>query len=682
MDSGSKLAAPGSTSFHLIRDFWAKAHAIKSIKAECEAFSKGGQPFAPDSVLHNLPDIPLLKNKSPMDLPEEVGGHRFLSVHIGIVGAGVAGLFTAMVLEHLNARLRNHEGSAKLKFTYDILEANSEERLGGRLFTYRFSDEKTSEDPHDYFDVGAMRFPNNPIMKRAFELFDKLEMRDRGNGLLIPYYMNNGGPDAPNLSHEDLKGLHTTDQNNDPFRLLVEEIPQTIRKKSPGTVFDEAIEPLTAALKRDFESDGEAVGSKGWSLLMKYDSLSTRQFLSGNYKKPNQDQVPSPSYNPHTIQWLETFNAGTDMFDQALSETVLDALDFDWSPKTEWFCIEGGSKQLANRMAIKAKGRRMEVDLDIDTPSGRQTKSYQVVFNTTTLGCLGHMDISQANLGYRKKHAIRALQYGDSAKIAIKFKRAWWIHDLKKFNSRNITRGGCGHSDLNIRTCVYPSYNIHDPEGKSAVLLISYTWQQDAKRISSLISQNPDPVKMAAEEARLKDLVLRELAHLHRSEEDPEKSEKELFEHISNNYVAHYAFDWNADPTTVGAFAFFRPDQFPTLWKDLVKPTGDVVIVGEAASPHHAWVVGSIESVIHGLYGWLAKNSDICPQFKSAMNILKSREVGNPFVGLPHYMTENIAAAQAYFSNLHYYKRNNVDLDEDRIADDIEDIVRAFQGAT
>ena len=76
---------------------------------------------------------------------------------MGIVGAGVAGLFTAMVFDWLNSQFSETE----LKIDYDIFEAASENRLGGRLYTHHFS-----ERPHDYYDVGAMRFPNNDVMRR------------------------------------------------------------------------------------------------------------------------------------------------------------------------------------------------------------------------------------------------------------------------------------------------------------------------------------------------------------------------------------------------------------------------------------------------------------------------------------------------------------------------------------
>ena len=77
---------------------------------------------------------------------------------VGIVGAGCAGLFTAMIFDHL----KDQYG---LNVTYEILEAANEDRLGGRLYTHYFKDVEKAGD-HDYYDVGAMRFPQIKIMKR------------------------------------------------------------------------------------------------------------------------------------------------------------------------------------------------------------------------------------------------------------------------------------------------------------------------------------------------------------------------------------------------------------------------------------------------------------------------------------------------------------------------------------
>jgi Flavin containing amine oxidoreductase len=89
---------------------------------------------------------------------------------VGIIGAGVAGLKAAMLLSQAG-------------IPFEIIEASN--RVGGRLFTYQFSDQ-----PYDYFDVGAMRYPDIPPMQSTFDLFKELGWVPGGPGRLIPYYLS------------------------------------------------------------------------------------------------------------------------------------------------------------------------------------------------------------------------------------------------------------------------------------------------------------------------------------------------------------------------------------------------------------------------------------------------------------------------------------------------------------
>lgn len=82
-------------------------------------------------------------------------------VKFGVVGAGAAGLFLGMMLDYLNKELELRD--KQLRFDYEILEAAGPDRVGGRLYTHNFSGQR---DCHDYYDVGAMRFPDNPVMAR------------------------------------------------------------------------------------------------------------------------------------------------------------------------------------------------------------------------------------------------------------------------------------------------------------------------------------------------------------------------------------------------------------------------------------------------------------------------------------------------------------------------------------
>ena len=334
---------------------------------------------------------------------------------------------------------------------------------------------------------------------------------------------------------------------------------------------------------------------------------------------------------------------------------MLEYLDFNYGENIKWWCIEGGAQQLAFNMQNKLQipnsisfGSKITA---IDTSvvdnaqiqiSGQWRGGYAGVFNSTTLGCMQQMDLSKVALTYGQKQAIRSLGYGASAKIGMKFSRPWWI---EKFG---ITNGGLGHSDLPIRTTVYPSYNLYDwstdPSAPkpppSAVLLCSYTWQQDAQRISAMISSSTDHATAVQEEAPLREQVLRDLALLHANQPGSNMTPQKVYELIEPLCEDHYAHDWYHDPNTLGAFAFFRPYQFGSMWPDIITPTPSFVMIGEHASNHHAWVVGALESAIHGVHGWLSQNT-----FPGAADAAKVMEGWgpptdkNPFGGLPQFAT-------------------------------------------
>ena len=77
------------------------------------------------------------------------------------------------------------------------------------------------------------------------------------------------------------------------------------------------IKPFTDKLKADPKA--------GWNFLMKFgDKYSVRQrFLK--------------LYDYNTTEWLETYSYGTSWYDEALSEMVLEDVNF---AADNWLCVE------------------------------------------------------------------------------------------------------------------------------------------------------------------------------------------------------------------------------------------------------------------------------------------------------------------------------------------------------
>ena len=333
---------------------------------------------------------------------------------------------------------------------------------------------------------------------------------------------------------------------------------------------------------------------------------------------------------------------------------ILESVNFDH--KGSWWCIEGGSKELAKRMydAIeKVKANRVSFGKKVtkmeyllgeqdyptaDTKIGLyiagedKRREYDAVFNSAPLGSMQRMDLQGLYLNWGTKQAIRSLGYGASCKVGIRFKEMWW---MTRFG---ITKGGVSRTDLPIRMCVYPSYNIHDndpdpndpekrPKNVPGVLLCSYNWSMEAQRLGTLINRNSPEC-----EEELKALLIDNLAKLHENAEWPYEKLHALLLEL---YDTHYAYDWYADPGTTGAFAYFGPGQFRKIYPYIVRNDGTHIIIGEASSAHHAWVVGAIESAVRGVYQFLYKHSEHSAKCNEVLQEYNQDKVQHPFGPIP-----------------------------------------------
>lgn len=503
-----------STTTQNVKARWAQRLVREKLSVEINALQENGVTLAalpdvghPQWTHDNLPKDPKYK-----DGKRRVGGDNTPPRKVCIVGAGIAGLYIAMILDSLKVP----------NLTYDILEANS--RVGGRIYTYHVS---------------------------------------IANGGCVP-----------------------------------DDVVDNV-----GDILEQTFGPYKDKLAENFE--------EGFDELMKVDHFSTREYLKSG--GPDGEQR---HYDYFSIQWMETMNTSTNLFDQAFSESVLDSFDFDYpkehrwcSKEPNWCCIEGGTsllsdamhKMLNTRVETNKRVERISINRKSNVDGNMLVKcfdetaarpGYSTVFATPALGCLARMDLRTLELHPSQKDAIRSLHYDDSVKVALQFSYPWWIVDCY------ITEGGVASTDLPLRTCVYPSYNLKDGSDKPAVLLATYTWAQDANRMGSLIN----PQHSTNDEEELVELILQNLAQLH--------AKHTTYERIKTSFTGIYdAYSWSHDPTTVGAFALFGPGQFTNLYPFLSRPMAESKfhIVGEAASAHHAWLVGALDSAYTAVYKFLRR---------------------------------------------------------------------------
>jgi len=117
--------------------------------------------WPPEWLLAALPDIhaqSLLYNHFQNLDEKRKGRAPPPKVTVGILGAGAAGLYSALLLDWLNNLLESQK--ELFRFDYEILEAEPE-RVGGRMYTYRFKSGKK----YDYY-VSGLTIPSVPYLFR------------------------------------------------------------------------------------------------------------------------------------------------------------------------------------------------------------------------------------------------------------------------------------------------------------------------------------------------------------------------------------------------------------------------------------------------------------------------------------------------------------------------------------
>jgi hypothetical protein len=107
----------------------------------------------------------------------------------------------------------------------------------------------------------------------------------------------------------------------------------------------------------------------------------------------------------------------------------------------------------------------------------------------------------------------------------------------------------------------------------------------DTKEWAKVLDPKRD--RSAAEKHLLKQIFL-DLSEIHG--ESPSWYEERMMD--------YYAYDWYHNPFTIGAFACFGPGQFSNLYPSISKPASDGYFHfgGEAASYHHGWISGALDS--------------------------------------------------------------------------------------
>lgn len=545
-----------------------------------DAYAYHGRSLIQDFIRENV--------NFTMDVPQANGVQPSDAYPIGILGAGSGGLYTAMILDFLD-------------IPYKILEA--QDHVGGRLFTYHFPN--TQGGPYNYFDVGAMRIPNILAMKRINHLVD-----DPSLGLkLVPFIFT-----ANNtlLSYNGIT-INRNDKvasDSDIFRAsdVIQDTSDKQKYISVGVkaIVDDVIGPYAEGLLNDLKTGS----TTGWEAMKAVDEYSTRAYMSTKYRPSRALGLPDAPLPNDVVNWLETFDKSTGWYDRAFSETVLEAITFGWqppnstAPPTQWRTVDGGLNKVAQAMYAYLQKKQPEpvtfnsrVDYIglanvnksnvVEVKTDNQTYQFSHVITTIPLPVMRTMDIRKAGLSLVQSNAIRELNYGPSMKIGVQFKSAWWTLGTDRNGKPLNIIGGQTYTDSLLRTVVYPSYGDVQ-HGNTSVIIASYSWTEDAERLSALIDKDND---------LLRRLVLQDLAEIHNVD----------LGKLTDEYIDIFPWSWSRDPYTMGAFAFFGPGKYRNTYTSLNSPAagGLLHFAGEAISVRHAWIEGALDSAWRAVSGIL-----------------------------------------------------------------------------
>ncbi|MFC3997555.1 flavin monoamine oxidase family protein [Nocardiopsis sediminis] len=478
-----------------------------------------------------VPPIP-----QQMRPPREPEGLR-----VGIVGAGMAGLYAALLLQKRGAQVTVLES----EFT----------RVGGRILTHRFTD-----DADQYYEAGAMRLPELAEHKPVFDLIkhlnkhsaaaDKIELIDyvisdpSGNRVLVNDTRDNTG-----------KVMTLAYANAHPGELGF-GLPG--EPTTAAAMLEKVIRPFADLLKKDFK--------KGFEAIVQFDNFSFYGYLT-----------TVCGWSPQMVNYVEVMTSQTNQFQASFPEIVIESIDFG-EPK--WKTVKDGMDRLPKACADLVgrsnivMGARVRALFDlkdgtvcvdyVDADDVDRSMVFDKVIAAVPPAVLRMWRTPRWSPA--KEQAVRAMNYQPLYKIGLRFRERFWEKgDAQKGYAP--VKGGQSITDLPSRWVVYPSNGIGSA---GAGVLLHYAWMTDAY---TWLPQSP--------QERIR-LALRDLQALH-----PEADVESLF--LQAHDVA-WANRWAAGD------AKFLPGQFREMFAAGRAPERNIHFAGEHLSVHHTWIVGALDS--------------------------------------------------------------------------------------
>lgn len=525
--------------------------------------------YALHRACHTEDFYPILNAFSPPeDIVKFANPGQFKGKRVGIIGGGLAGMSSAFELR-------------KLGFDITIFEA-SEERVGGRVYTYYFDKEKTL-----YGELGAMRIPvNHETVWHYINLFN-LNTR--------PFIQ---------ASPDTFIYLHQTRVRNDSYgKNVMKYIYPSYEltsweKRTPWQELGYyGIEAPILKAPPSSRSEIIQVKPKYSKELLFWDSLNTRQMFE--WRKLSQSAINLLSnffpiggeflynnyvdfvqeYFPVNFWFMYEINGGLVNLPLAFYKSFNSETPREYYPNIPIHLL--GNVQWKAGCTVKGiyyKDNTVKLSYQDYHEKDIQYRDFDYVISAIPFSTLRTIDIKPM-FSSTKMQAIKEVNYGNSQKSILNCNTRFW-------EEQGIFGGG-SYTDLPITTIWYPSHPPKQkndtnqsiiPGGKTkdpGVLLV-YNFNLDSVRLGNM----PEGAG---------------LEKIKRNVEEVHGLQKWTLDGIVTGYKTQV---WNDDPLFRGAFCYFTPEQKRLFSWVMTLPeyNNRVFFAGEHVSALHRWMQGALKS--------------------------------------------------------------------------------------